>query len=413
MPLAEATVSASIRLALFRSVAATEVSAEVALLTDGVLKMMFMAKVKAGLAVLLLVSSLAVVTILPSPSIGAGGKPAPGDRSGSVDEPRPAHDPRRTAPPLGGDQAKMPPPETEPSKSHAAEPEPALPLDLVKPRPWQTVVRIKIHGERSVAFGSGTVIVSNTKESVILTCAHIFKVDGGKRRDEPLSVPGKLAVDLFRGDLDIDPGKAQVAFAGETYTGEVIDLDFKRDVGLVRIRPGRRLLCSPVVPSGWQPTRGMRGMITVGCSLGCDATAWSTSIVNPKARPLAGNDIYEAIECAIAPRQGRTGGGLSTADGYLVGVCNYAEPHDDHGLYASPRSIYHLLEQNGLTALHQTAPDDQPATAGTDVERKPPSPAPSSQETAGAAEEQRLRGIERKLDQILKALENLKRGEGR
>ena len=413
MPLAEATVSASMRLAAYRSVAATEVSAKITLLTEGVLKMMFIAKVKAGLAVLLLVSSLAVVTILPSPLIEAGGKRTPGERSGSVDEPRQAGEPRPTVPQLAHDQPNTTPRETEPPKSDVDKPEAALPFDLVKPRPWQTAVRIKVHRERSVAFFSGTIIASNAKESVILTCAHNFKVDGGKRQDEPSSVPKKLAVDLFGGELDVDAGKSQVRFAGETYMGEVIDLDFQRDVGLVRIRPGRRLLCSAVVPSRWQPTRGVRGMITVGCSLGNDATAWSTSIVNPNVRPLADNDLYEAIECAIAPKQGRTGGGLFTADGHLAGVCNYADPWSDHGLYASPRSIYHLLEKTGLTALCQTAPDDEPAIADTESEGTMRTRESPPQEAAATAQEQRLRGIERKLDQILKALESLKHDKGR
>ena len=54
----------------------------------------------------------------------------------------------------------------------------------------------------------------------------------------------------------------------------------------------------------------------------------------------------------IAPKQGRSGGGLFTTDGYVAGVCNFAEPRGDHGLYATPRSIYSILDRNNLMALY-------------------------------------------------------------
>ena len=95
-------------------------------------------------------------------------------------------------------------------------------------------------------------------------------------------------------------------------------------------------------------------MLSLGCSEGRDATAWNTVITNPRVRGLAGNAEYEAIECRTAPKQGRTGGGLFTTDGYLAGVCNFAEPKGNHGLYATPESIYRLLDRNNLTFVYAT-----------------------------------------------------------
>ncbi len=69
-------------------------------------------------------------------------------------------------------------------------------------------------------------------------------------------------------------------------------------------------------------------------------------------RGLSGNPTYQAIECMTAPKQGRSGGGLFTTDGYIAGVCNFAEPRGNHGLYATPRSIYSLLDRNNLMALY-------------------------------------------------------------
>jgi thiol-disulfide isomerase/thioredoxin len=220
--------------------------------------------------------------------------------------------------------------------------------EFQNPKPWETVVRIRVLARGSVGFGSGTVISSSPKESLILTCAHIFKLDG-QRQAPPQRFPRKIMVDLFDGKLHGEH-PAQVHFV-ESVEGQAIDYDFGVDVGLIRIRPGRRLLAAHVVPAHWQ-ARSKMLMMTVGCSEGQDATAWETVIQNPQMHGLSGNPAYQAIECKIAPKQGRSGGGLFTTDGYVAGVCNFAEPQGDHGLYATPRSIYSVLDRNNLAALY-------------------------------------------------------------
>jgi hypothetical protein len=145
--------------------------------------------------------------------------------------------------------------------------------------------------------------------------------------------------------------------------GKAVDYDFVQDVGLIRIRPGRRLPAARVVPTDWHP-RAMMKMLTVGCSEGHEATAWPTTIVKPRMHGfLSGNTAYEAIECRVAPKLGRSGGGLFTADGYVAGVCNFAEPQGDHGLYATPRSIYGLLDRNSLMALYGPRPNGSGTSA--------------------------------------------------
>ena len=157
-------------------------------------------------------------------------------------------------------------------------------------------------------------------------------------------------IDLFDGVLQgTDP--ARVHFL-EQVEGKAVDYDFARDVGLIRIQPGRRLPASRVVPAHWEPQSRMK-VLAVGCSEGNDATAWHTIIKRPRLQNfLSGNSSYEAVECDWAPKQGRSGGGLYTIDGYLAGVCNFAEPQGNNGLYATPRSIYALLDRNNLTELY-------------------------------------------------------------
>lgn len=235
-------------------------------------------------------------------------------------------------------------PRARPERDDQAREEPVF----ENPKPWETVVRIRVLAQGSVGFGSGTIIQSSSKEALILTCAHIFKLDG-QRQAPPNRFPRKIMIDLFDGKLHGEK-PAQVHFA-ESIEGQAVDYDFTLDVGLIRVRPGRRLPSARVVPAHWEPRSRMK-MLTVGCSEGQDATAWHTVIVNPQMRGLSGNPNYQAIECLIAPKQGRSGGGLFTTDGYVAGVCNFAEPRGNHGLYATPRSIYDLLDRNSLMALY-------------------------------------------------------------
>ena len=81
----------------------------------------------------------------------------------------------------------------EDEREHA---EPAF----TNPKPWETVVRIRVIGNRSTGFGSGTVIYSTPEESLILTCAHIFKLDGRKQAP-PSQFPRRIMIDLFDGNL--------------------------------------------------------------------------------------------------------------------------------------------------------------------------------------------------------------------
>ncbi len=229
------------------------------------------------------------------------------------------------------------------------------PAAFTNPHPAQTVVRIKVVGPHSTGFGSGTVIYSSPEESIILTCAHIFALEGRVKEVPPAQFPRQIVIDLFDGQLHKQSsGPPKVNYV-ESFPGRAIDYDFTRDVGLIRFRPGRQIPASRVVPAHWQPKSAPlpMKMLTVGCSEGNDATAWHTRIMNPRMKGfLQGKPAYEAIECEFAPKQGRSGGGLFTTDGYIAGVCNFAEPQGNHGLYATPGSIYALLDRNRLSELY-------------------------------------------------------------
>ena len=204
-------------------------------------------------------------------------------------------------------------------------------------------------------FGSGTIIYSSAEESIILTCAHIFKVGGQQPQPRDFRVP--ISVDLFDGQLT-GRQPAMVRCSEKDVVGEAIDYDFNNDVGLIRIKPGRRLAASRVVPPDWKPAKGM-AMFTVGCSRGNDATAWDTTILDPKVgmSNTGTKQSFATIKCAHQPKQGRSGGGLYTTDGYVAGVCDFADPNEHVGLYAVPEAIHKLLDRNQMMALYRRDAD--------------------------------------------------------
>lgn len=231
----------------------------------------------------------------------------------------------------------------------------------VNPAPWKTTVRIKMHvSPTALIFGSGTIIHSTPDESIILTCAHIFKLDG-QRQLQPHEYNRKITVDLFDGQLH-GPNGQTLHPTEMDIPAKAIDYNFNNDVGLIRIRPGRKLEASRVVPATWKPQPQMP-MFTVGCSHGKDATAWSTRILQPRVNMsnVQTRQPFTTIKCAYQPYEGRSGGGLYTTDGYVAGVCDFADPNEHTGLYATPESIYALLDRNNLMALYQPVkPRDQP-----------------------------------------------------
>ena len=258
--------------------------------------------------------------------------------------------------------ASTPAEETSGPDVAEAESAPESAVPLVNPRPWETVVRIKMHlSDSEWGFGSGTIISSTAEESIILTCAHIFRLKD-RAQPSPKNFRVPISVDLFGGQL-IRQQPATLACSEKDLPGEAIDYDFTHDVGLIRIRPGRKLPASRVVPVTWQPKKGMN-MFTVGCSHGQDATAWSTTILDPRVgmSNTGTQQSFATIKCAHQPKEGRSGGGLYTSDGYVAGVCDFADPNEHVGLYAVPQAIHRLLDKNQLMALYKA-----PTSGGGDV----------------------------------------------
>lgn len=188
-------------------------------------------------------------------------------------------------------------------------------------------VRLKIEdGGQSFSYGSGTIIDMQGEEALVLTCGHVFHDSQGK---------GRLTVDLF-----------DASGAHTSVPGQVIHFDEKRDVGLVAIRPGRRIEPMKVGGQGTKASAGVR-VFSIGCDRGAIPSVRESRVTNVNRYLGPPN-----IEVAGAPVDGRSGGGLFLADGTLIGVCNAADPKDDEGIYAALEAVHAELTAANLSFIY-------------------------------------------------------------
>ena len=201
----------------------------------------------------------------------------------------------------------------------------------------QSSVRLTVADATGFSYGTGTIIDARQGEALIVTCGHIFRDSQGK---------GEISIDLC------GPGSPQKVPA------RLVSYDLKNDVALVSMRPGVPVRVAPLAAKSYVAKQGDR-VVTVGCNNGGPATALDSKVtsINKFLGP-------PNLQVAGLPVQGRSGGGLFSADGQLIGVCNAADPADNEGLYAALAVIHGELDKKGLAVQSQNAPPTALATTG-------------------------------------------------
>ena len=246
--------------------------------------------------------------------------------------------PGRSAP-ASGDAASLPPgPQSsrDPFIAAAGASQASANAGLLPTALLNASVRLVIEDKNGFSYGSGTLIDARAGEALVLTCGHVFRDSQGQ---------GRISVDLF------GPG------APKKVPGQLVGYDLKRDVGLVSIRPRVPVTVARVAPKNHRLQPGDK-VINIGCNNGADPTLRESQVtaVNKYLGP-------SNVQVAGQPVQGRSGGGLFTPDGLVVGVCNAADPADNEGLYASAATIQAQLDSSRLTALYDAAPTASSAVA--------------------------------------------------
>jgi hypothetical protein len=187
-------------------------------------------------------------------------------------------------------------------------------------------VRLRIDDERGRSYGTGTIIDVHQDEALVVTCGHIFRDSAGK---------GSILVDLFH------PQSPQ------PLAGTLVNYDLDRDVGLVSIP-----LPVPVAPV---PVAGVdcrlqpgQSVFSMGCDRGREPSAMEGTLnaVNRYSGPAN-------LSVSGQPVDGRSGGGLFSREGVLIGVCNAADPQDNEGLYAAAGTIHAELDRSGLGFVYR------------------------------------------------------------
>ena len=120
-------------------------------------------------------------------------------------------------------------------------------------------------------------------------------------------------------------------------------------MALVKIEPGQQIPFSRIVPQSYVFKVNYHVRV-LGCAEGQNPTMFETRITDAEAS--GPSPLYVGIQCEKRPKQGRSGGGLFTDDGYLLGVTDFAEQNESRGLYAHPRSIYAVLADAGMNDLY-------------------------------------------------------------
>lgn len=191
--------------------------------------------------------------------------------------------------------------------------------------PLAATVRIRVRDAKGDSYGTGTIIDSRVGQTIIVTCGHIFRSWDQQARIE---------VDRF------DEGREQTIVAKHLYH------DLKTDVGLITINADWVPSCR-IAPAGTKFPKGTP-VITVGCSGGDKPT-----VQHLKISALNRYKGSDNIEVGGMPVEGRSGGGLFTKDGLVIGVCSGADPHYKEGYYVGLKTLHELLDHCHLSRLYR------------------------------------------------------------
>ena len=210
----------------------------------------------------------------------------------------------------------------------------------------QATVRLKVEDPEGISYATGTVIHSHAGESLVMTCGHVFRDSQGS---------GVITAEYGFGTGQLKTGPGQLI----SYDAEA------RDIAVVAIRTSERITPIQIAPYEASVERG-NDIFSIGCDHG-----EAPSIRHSKIKNRAAYDGAIKYDIFGRPVDGRSGGGLFTLDGKLIGVCNAAAVEIDEGIYTALDTIYwqltkvnldHLFNDRALDAL--TAPVTIPVGGG-------------------------------------------------
>ena len=201
-------------------------------------------------------------------------------------------------------------------------------------------VKLRVDDGNGHSWGTGTIIdvrqsphSPTGQEALILTCGHIFRESQGQ---------GYVEAHLFSDNSTV-----------RVY-GRCIFYDLEIDLALVAIAPPVPVRAAPIAPEGYQ-IQSFQQVWSVGCDHGGHPTIRTHQImsVDRISTPRENRVPFHYVQVSGAPVSGRSGGGLFSANGYLIGVCNTACPTVNDGHFVPPHMIRHVLDTLHLSFVYQ------------------------------------------------------------
>ena len=191
------------------------------------------------------------------------------------------------------------------------------PGSLAEQQALNATVRLKVEDNEGTSFATGTVIHTHGNESLVVTCGHVFRESQGQ---------GKITAEY---DLYNQPKIA---------SGRLIDYDAgAKDIAVVVIHTQSPLAAVQLADKRSTVQSGL-DVFSIGCDHGENPTIRRSRIKNRAA--YDGSLKYDIFG---RPVNGRSGGGLFTESGQLIGVCNAAAVEVDEGIYSALDTIHWQL----------------------------------------------------------------------
>jgi hypothetical protein len=199
--------------------------------------------------------------------------------------------------------------------------------------PITSSVKLRVDADNGHSWGTGTIIDTREGQALILTCGHIFQ---GSQEN------GNVEVHLF----------------GENSTvkvfGKCLYYDLEIDLALVYLTLPCPVRAVPIAPDSYriQPSQQV---LSVGCDSGGNPTVWQHQVmsIDRVSTSREKRVQFHYVQVSGAPVGGRSGGGLFSSEGYLIGVCNTGDPQRNDGHFVPPHMIRHILDKMNLAVVYQ------------------------------------------------------------
>lgn len=194
-------------------------------------------------------------------------------------------------------------------------------------------VRIHVDGKAGKQdVGTGSIVHSAQGESIILTCAHLFR--------DSESNPNVM-VDVFKDGRVLK------------YPAKIVRGNHHSDLAILQIQ-NKEPLPSVRIASMDEKVAEGASAFSIGCNQGQPPSHLAVKVVSIDRYDV---NIPSHLVCSIDPAVGRSGGGLFNATGQLIGVCSCADREQREGLYMGREPIVALFEKAGLASLLTQRPE--------------------------------------------------------